>query len=177
MPLMMDIGTRLNCQKSGTNWYPSEEFKKRRSIFQGRHTRVYSMEQVHEAMTQFKQNHKKIMKSASHPIIYAWRIGQPVENSVVQESPSQRLQNELQKPDHKKQYKNVIMGSFDNGEKRGGYEIERRVIKRNDLYNVLIIVSRWMQGGDLGPSRFKMIGDAAYDTVLKGGLVDLKQKK
>lgn len=38
-----------------------------------------------------------------------------------------------------------------------------------DVWNVIVVVSRWFGGTHLGPDRFKHINSAARDGIVKGG--------
>lgn len=38
-----------------------------------------------------------------------------------------------------------------------------------DVWNVIVVVSRWFGGIHLGPDRFKHINSAARDGIVKGG--------
>lgn len=128
-----------------STWNESKIIVDRKSQFQGFHIQLTDSQHIPEIITQFKQQHKRLCKSASHPHIYAWRTGTKSEDT----------------------YTNVKQGHFDCGETGGGSELLKRVIYKYKLYNVLVIVSRWMHGGSIGPARFKHIGHAGCDLILK----------
>ncbi|EGV64600.1 hypothetical protein CANTEDRAFT_103288 [Yamadazyma tenuis ATCC 10573] len=161
------------------NWYCSDIVKLRGSEFQGRHIQVHSEQEVKEALKLFAQEHKRVMKKASHPAIYAWRTGEKVElseeeilqNTLNPDSKQLKKKKKGIEPSKLHKYINVSQGVEDGGERRSGQDLFRRVIQRYELYNVLVIVSRWMRGSTIGPSRFKCIGDAGTDSVRKGGLI------
>lgn len=54
-----------------------------------------------------------------------------------------------------------------------------------DVWNVMVVVSRWFGGTHIGPDRFKHINSAARDAIVKGKFSDankesasnVKQKK
>lgn len=46
-----------------------------------------------------------------------------------------------------------------------------------DVWNVMVVVSRWFGGTHLGPDRFKHINAATRDVLLKGGFYDESSKK
>lgn len=41
-----------------------------------------------------------------------------------------------------------------------------------DVWNVIVVVSRWFGGIHLGPDRFKHINSAARDVIIKGQFLD-----
>lgn len=44
-----------------------------------------------------------------------------------------------------------------------------------DVWNVIVVVSRWFGGTHIGPDRFKHINSATRDVLVKGGFdVDTK---
>jgi len=40
-----------------------------------------------------------------------------------------------------------------------------------DLWNVMVVVTRWYGGHQLGPKRFSIINTVARDAFVKGGFV------
>jgi len=46
-----------------------------------------------------------------------------------------------------------------------------------DVWNVMVVVSRWFGGTHLGPDRFKHINAATRDVLIKGGFYDDSSKK
>lgn len=46
-----------------------------------------------------------------------------------------------------------------------------------DVWNTIVVVSRWFGGIHLGPDRFKHINSAARDAVIKAGFVNDTKKK
>lgn len=46
-----------------------------------------------------------------------------------------------------------------------------------DVWNVMVVVTRWFGGTHLGPDRFKHINAATRDVLLKGGFYEESSKK
>lgn len=47
-----------------------------------------------------------------------------------------------------------------------------------DVWDVIVVVSRWFGATHLGPDRFKHINSATRDVLIKGGFyVDMKKSK
>lgn len=180
------------------DWNPSEKIKMMSSSFIGHHIRIYTPKQAEQAVALFKYQHRELLKDATHGSIFAWRTGKPVlegnqsEISIRTEivSKKQKKKNkkdkkkEHQKPQQLKDqlhqqspiepvFSDIRQGVYDCGERGSGEDLMRRCIMRYNLYNVLIVVVRWKKGGDLGPSRFKCIGEAGTSSLIKGGLVKL----
>lgn len=64
----------------------------------------------------------------------------------------------------------------DDGEnKAGGRLLE--LIQLMDVENLLVVVSRWYGGVQLGPARFKCINNIAKNTIMESGLYDNDVKK
>ncbi|KAJ5665193.1 uncharacterized protein N7477_007641 [Penicillium maclennaniae] len=61
----------------------------------------------------------------------------------------------------------------DDGETAAGGRL-LHVMQLMDVWNVLVVVSRWFGGIHLGPARFRLINDAGRDALVKGGF-DKKQ--
>lgn len=162
-----------------TSWNPGKVVCDRKSEFQGRYIEITRESDVEKYLDQFKQDHKRLLKSASHPYIYAWRLGDKhtqeandTQTSRPGDVTSPQLRKQLKKaPKLITRYVNIREGSYDCGEKMGGSELMRRVLHRYDLYNVLVIVTRWMYGLAIGPKRFQHIGAAGTDSLKQGGFI------
>lgn len=59
----------------------------------------------------------------------------------------------------------------DDGETAAGGRL-LHLMQLMDLWNVMVIVSRWYGGHKLGPRRFALINQAARDAFVKAGLVE-----
>lgn len=86
--------------------------------------------------------HEKALKKATHPYMYAFRIGTPEKGGT----------------------KVTDQGLNDDGEGGAGNRI-LGVLERLDLVNVIVVVSRWYGGTPLGPARFRCISDVAIEAI------------
>ena len=46
-----------------------------------------------------------------------------------------------------------------------------------DVWNVVVVVTRWYGGTKLGPDRFRIINSVARDALVKGGFVKTEDNK
>ncbi|EGV62197.1 hypothetical protein PSN45_000917 [Yamadazyma tenuis] len=120
-------------------WVQSDAVVDRGSTFIGFAKEVHSLEEAETAID-LLVTEKKISK-ASHNMT-AWRI--KGEGGV--------------------QYQDCD----DDGESAAGSRI-LHLLTMMDLWNVVVVVSRWFGGTHIGPDRFKHINSAARDAIVKGG--------
>ena len=62
-------------------------------------------------------------------------------------------------------------GYNDNGEKGAGTRLLENALVRNGVVGALVIVTRWMGGGSIGPARFRHIVSVGIDSLKKGGFI------
>lgn len=67
----------------------------------------------------------------------------------------------------------IVEESADNGEPPAG-ERMLQLLRARNAENVLVVVSRWYGGRQLGPQRFRVICDCAQDAL---GRLELERKK
>ncbi|KAI1406507.1 UPF0029-domain-containing protein [Hypoxylon fuscum] len=123
-------------------WIISEPFIELRSTFIARCAPVSSTEEA-EAFVQHLLASDKKVRTATHNIT-AWRIKGP-NNTTFQDCD-------------------------DDGETAAGGRL-LHLMQLMDLWNVMVIVTRWYGGHKLGPRRFALINQTARDAFVKAGLV------
>jgi hypothetical protein len=64
----------------------------------------------------------------------------------------------------------VIQDCDDDGETAAGGRL-LHLMQLTDVWNVLVVVSRWYGGVKLGPDRFRLINQVGRDALVKGGFV------
>jgi len=72
----------------------------------------------------------------------------------------------------------IIFHSVDNdddGETAAGSRMAH-LLELVDVWNVLVVVSRWYGGIKLGPDRFRIINQVAREALVLGGFVDERGK-
>ena len=128
------------------SWVVSLPTIEKRSVFIARACTVSSPVQALAYITDLVATDKKIAK-ATHNIT-AYRIRSIRTNS---------LDKEL-----------VYQDCDDDGETAAGGRL-LHLLKVMDIWNVLVVVSRWYGGVKLGPDRFRIINAVAREALVKGG--------
>ncbi|KAI1375221.1 UPF0029-domain-containing protein [Hypoxylon crocopeplum] len=129
-------------------WVISDLFVELKSTFVARCAPVSSTEEA-EAFVQHLLSTDKKVRTATHNIT-AWRIKGP-NNTTFQDC-------------------------NDDGETAAGGRL-LHLMQLMDIWNVMVIVTRWYGGHKLGPRRFALINQTARDAFVKAGLVSENQTK
>lgn len=119
----------------------------RRSAFQAHAARVTSIEEVNRVVDTLKSNKK--IATATHNIV-AYRIITPPNDLLLQDCD-------------------------DDGETHAGSRL-LHLLQILDVTNVVVVVSRWFGGIQLGPDRFKHINNVARDILDKSGFISSSRK-
>ena len=128
--------------------YHGEPIVDRRSTFQAHLSPVHCLEEVHRSLHALKSNKK--IASATHNIS-AYRISGGPHNAFIQDCD-------------------------DDGESHAGSRL-LHLLQILDVKDVLVVVSRWFGGIQLGPDRFKHINNAARDILQKCGYIDAQEEE
>ncbi|XP_054164884.1 protein IMPACT-B-like [Oppia nitens] len=123
--------------------YHGEPLTDRRSTFQAHLSPVHSVTEAHEALAVLKVNKK--IESATHNIS-AYRISGGPHNTCLQDCD-------------------------DDGESHAGSRL-LHLLQILEVKDVVVVVSRWYGGIQLGPDRFKHINNVARDLLLRCGYID-----
>jgi hypothetical protein len=138
-----DTGTKSTTPGVGQpSWIISEVVVELKSVFVARSTAVSSPEQAKQYLQHLLDSDKKV-RSATHNIT-AWRI--KGENGVT------------------------FQDCDDDGETAAGGRV-LHLMQLMDIWNVMVVVTRWYGGHQLGPKRFSIINTVARDAFVKAGLV------
>ncbi|KAI1447127.1 UPF0029-domain-containing protein [Annulohypoxylon stygium] len=129
-------------------WTISDPFIELKSVFVARCAPVSSTEEA-EAFVQHLLATDKKVRSATHNIT-AWRIKGP-NNTTFQDCD-------------------------DDGETAAGGRL-LHLMQLMELWDVMVIVTRWYGGHKLGPRRFALINQTARDAFVKAGLVSENPSK
>ena len=124
-------------------WVLSEPFVELRSTFLARCAAVSSPAQANQFVQHLLAVDKRV-RGATHNIT-AWRIRGPNGTS--------------------------FQDCNDDGETAAGGRL-LHLMQLMDLWDTMVIVTRWYGGHKLGPRRFALINAAARDAFVKAGLVD-----
>jgi putative IMPACT (imprinted ancient) family translation regulator len=128
-------------------WTSGETVTDRKSAFVGRACEVHSGEQAMEKIALLKLD-KKIARATHNMTAYRIRRHDGV----------------------------VLQDCDDDGETAAGGRL-LHLLTLTDCWNVVVCVSRWYGGIQLGPDRFKHINSCARDALVQGGFIDVKAKK
>ncbi|KAG9234739.1 ribosomal protein S5 domain 2-type protein [Amylocarpus encephaloides] len=124
------------------SWTLSDVVVELKSVFIARSAKVSSPDQASRFLRHLLDTDKKV-RSATHNIT-AWRI--QGENAVTYQD------------------------CDDDGETAAGGRV-LHLMQLMDLWGVMVVVTRWYGGHQLGPKRFSIINRVARDAFVKGGFV------
>ncbi len=123
-------------------WTVSDVVVELKSVFVARSVEVLSPDQARRYLQHLLDSDKKV-RSATHNIT-AWRI--KGDNGITYQD------------------------CDDDGETAAGGRV-LHLMQLMDLWNVMVVVTRWYGGHQLGPKRFSIINTVARDAFVKGGFV------
>ena len=123
-------------------WTLSEVVTELKSVFIARCAPVSSPSQAHSYLQHLLDSDKKV-RSATHNIT-AWRI--KGENGVTYQDCN------------------------DDGETAAGGRL-LHLMQLMEIWDVMVVVTRWYGGHQLGPKRFSIINAVARDAFVRGGFV------
>lgn len=123
-------------------WITSDVFTEKKSVFVARAAFVSSPAEAKSYLQHLLATDKKVAK-ATHNIT-AWRI-HGANDATYQDCD-------------------------DDGEAAAGGRV-LHLMQLMDLWDVMVVITRWYGGVQLGPDRFRLINSAARDAFVKGGFV------
>ncbi|KAF2403137.1 impact family protein [Trichodelitschia bisporula] len=129
-------------------WNVAEAIIEKRSVFVGRAVAVESVDQAKQYLQHLLATDKKVAK-ATHNMT-AWRIRGP--NGTT------------------------FQDCDDDGENAAGGRM-LHLMQSMDVWDVMVVVTRWYGGVLLGPDRFRIINNAARDALVAGGFAKEKETK
>ncbi|KAJ5851326.1 uncharacterized protein N7529_010711 [Penicillium soppii] len=127
------------------DWILSDVITEKKSVFVGRAARVHDLAQAQAFLDHLTATDRKVA-GATHNIS-AWRIRQKKAGSDGE---------------------TVVQDYDDDGETAAGGRL-LHVMQLMDVWDVVVVVTRWFGGVHLGPARFRLINDAGRDALVKGG--------
>ncbi|KAL6233947.1 hypothetical protein BDW75DRAFT_176599 [Aspergillus navahoensis] len=146
-------------------WVMSEVITEKKSVFVGRAAHVTSLDQAKTYLDYLLASDKKVA-SATHNIS-AWRIKQQSKTSGNSNSKegAKRSSTEM-----------IIQDCDDDGETAAGGRL-LHLMQLMDVWDVVVVVTRWYGGILLGPDRFRIINAAGRDALVKGGFGKEKENQ
>jgi hypothetical protein len=142
------------------DWILSEVVTEKKSVFVGRAAHVTSLDQAQAYLDYLLASDKKVA-SATHNIS-AWRIRQ-------QKKPTSKDNNNT--PGEM-----IIQDCDDDGETAAGGRL-LHLMQLMDVWDVVVVVTRWYGGIHLGPDRFRIINAVGRDALARGGFGREKEKE
>lgn len=137
-----DLSQSVELLDTEPPWVTSEVYSEKKSIFIARAATVSSPAEAKSFLHHLLATDKKVAK-ATHNIT-AWRV-QGANDTSFQDCD-------------------------DDGETAAGSRV-LHLMQLMDVWNVMVVVTRWYGGVQLGPDRFRLINSAARDAFVKGGWV------
>jgi hypothetical protein len=138
-----DYMQSLNLPDQEPPWIQSDPLVEKKSLFIARAAVVNSPAEAKSFLAHLLATDKKVAK-ASHNIT-AWRIHGPNDTA--------------------------FQDCDDDGETAAGGRL-LHLMQLMDIWNVMVVVTRWYGGVHLGPDRFRLINSAARDAFVKGGYLE-----
>lgn len=133
---------------SPPEWILSDVVTEKKSVFLARAVQVENLAQAQAFLDHLTATDKKVAVATHN--ISAWRIKQKKEGGTSDSGET------------------IVQDYDDDGETAAGGRL-LHVMQLMDVWNVLVVVSRWYGGIHLGPARFRLINDVGRDALVKGG--------
>ncbi|KAH8434528.1 IMPACT family protein [Aspergillus melleus] len=140
---------------SPPDWILSDVVTEKKSVFVGRVARVSTLEQAQAYLDYLLATEKKVA-AATHNIS-AWRIRQ--QKAVAGGAGGKSDSTEM-----------IVQDCDDDGETAAGGRL-LHLMQLMDVWDVVVVVTRWYGGIHLGPDRFRIINAVGRDALIKGGFV------
>lgn len=132
------------------DWILSEPLVVNKSTFVARALAVKSLEEATESISHLISTNKRVAM-ATHNIT-AWRIRQKSAATAAGTEPIEI----------------TIQDCDDDGETAAGGRL-LHLMQLMEIWNVVVVVTRWYGGVKLGPDRFRCINAVARDALVSGG--------
>lgn len=142
---------------SPPDWVLSEVVTEKKSVFVGRAAHVTSLAQAQAYLDHLLATEKKVAAAAHN--ISAWRIRE------------KRTANNGKGEEEEM----IVQDSDDDGETAAGGRL-LHLMQLMDVWDVVVVVTRWYGGIHLGPDRFRIINAVGRDALIRGSF-DKKQKE
>ncbi|OOF94307.1 hypothetical protein ASPCADRAFT_407066 [Aspergillus carbonarius ITEM 5010] len=143
---------------SPPQWILSDIITEKKSVFVGRAAHVTSVDQAKAFLDHLLATEKKVA-TATHNIS-AWRIRE-VKSTAGGSTGGGKNGDATEM---------IVQDSDDDGETAAGGRL-LHLMQLMDVWDVVVVVTRWYGGVLLGPDRFRIINAAGKDALMKGGFV------
>ncbi|KAI9369052.1 ribosomal protein S5 domain 2-type protein [Aspergillus egyptiacus] len=161
--------------ESPPDWILSEVITEKKSVFVGRAAHVSSLDQAQKYIDYLLATDKKVA-SATHNIS-AWRIRQKSTRPTVSSNTKDRsADGKGSASTSVSSTEMIIQDCDDDGETAAGGRL-LHLMQLMDVWDVVVVVTRWYGGVLLGPDRFRIINAAGRDALVRGGFAKEKEKE
>ena len=143
-------------------WIHSETISQKKSVFIAHAITITHPSQLHKLMTSLHAISKNIAKATHN--ISAYRIRSP--NQAL--SPTPKSKSDEARVTESNAQAIVYQDYDEDGETAAGGRL-LHLMQIMDVWNVLVVVSRWYGGINLGPDRFRIINQVAREVLVTGG--------
>lgn len=140
------IATPPTAQSPPPKWTLSESITEKKSVFTARCAPVSSKDEAAAAIAHLLTTDKKVAGATHNISAYRIKTGSTVQQDCD-----------------------------DDGETAAGGRL-LHLTQLMDVWNVVVIVSRWYGGTKLGPDRFRIINAVAREALVSGGFVKIEEK-
>jgi Uncharacterized protein family UPF0029/RWD domain len=150
LPATLSLRATFGCDSPP--WVLSDTVTEKKSVFVGRAAQVSSRDQAESYLEHLIATDRKVA-AATHNIS-AWRIREK-RGSTADASMT------------------TVQDCDDDGETAAGGRL-LHLMQLMDVWDVVVVVSRWYGGVKLGPDRFRIINNAGRDALIKGGFAKIE---
>ncbi|KAI4281703.1 MAG: hypothetical protein L6R38_003485 [Xanthoria sp. 2 TBL-2021] len=153
-PPQGEVSTEIDAPVETTippQWILSTTVTEKKSVFIARACAIQSTSEAQAAITHLLSTDKRASKATHN--IHAYRIRTLVDGHDV-----------------------IYQDCDDDGEDAAGGRL-LKLLQIMDVWNVLVVVSRWYGGVKLGPARFGIINAVARDAIVAAGFVKDSQAR
>ena len=144
-------------------WIHSETISQKKSVFIAHATAITHPSQLPALMTSLHATSKNISKATHN--ISAYRVRSPGQTSSTTNATSR---SDEAGPAGSAAQGIVYQDYDEDGETAAGGRL-LHLMQIMDVWNVLVVVSRWYGGINLGPDRFRIINQVAREVLVAGG--------
>lgn len=146
-------------------WCVSDPMSELKSVFVARSSRITAVTDV-SRYRQHLLDHEKKVASATHNIM-AWRIRSGTDHDTCHNNHTDPHSREKRKASSSRKIEfHTDQDYDDDGESAAGSRL-LHLMQLMDVWNVMVIVTRWYGGVKLGKRRFTLINAVARDALLK----------
>ncbi|KAJ9604676.1 hypothetical protein H2200_010790 [Cladophialophora chaetospira] len=139
------------------NWTLSDTLTVSKSTFVARACTVHSLEEAQSALAHLLATNKKVAQATHNISAWRMRTSSQVSATAHRGAAAEDWDREV-----------VIQDCDDDGETAAGSRL-LHLLQLMDVWNCLVVVSRWYGGVKLGPDRFRLINQVAREAVVRGG--------